>query len=172
MAAAGLDDLANTLAGLSISPSLSSQASSARSAGANGSTLTVIRGGSYNPQASIVELTTLSERRRENFEWSETFPQLFLSQTPHHFLGLHDRGKFITVEKRKLGSSDLRVVEQNAQANLKALKRALELIKDIVVEGGQRGRLSLVCQNGEMKVYERIGQESCLPEEIMERFEY
>jgi hypothetical protein len=133
--------------------------------------LRIRQAGSYVPQSHIIELTTVSMGRREKFDWAEAYPQLFLSQTPHHFLAVHSRGRFNTVEKRNLDSSDLSQVEKTAQTALWKLRQALGVIKDIVVEHGKAGRLSLVCQEGEMKVYERSSDVSCLPEDILKRFE-
>jgi hypothetical protein len=133
--------------------------------------LTVLNGGSYVPQSAIVELTTRSLRRELEFDWKESYPQLFLSQTPHHFLAVHERGRFIRVNKRKLGSPELKeVADIDIEPELKKLRRLLDIIKDLVVKHGQRGRLSLVCQGGELKVYERLGQGSCLPDETMNKF--
>ena len=133
--------------------------------------LRIRQAGSYIPQSQIVEITTVSTWRQAKFDWSEAYPQLFLSQTPHHFLAVHFNGQFNKVEKRKLGSSDLQDVENRAQMSLRKLRQALGTINDIVVEHGKSGRLSLVCQGGEMKVYERRNQVSCLPEAILKGFE-
>jgi hypothetical protein len=133
--------------------------------------LRIRQAGSYVPQSHIIELTTVSVGRRPNFDWSEAYPQLFLSQTPHHFLAVHTRGRFNTIEQRKLGSSDLSQIDKTAQTALWKLRQALGIIKDIVVEHGKTGRISLVCQGGEMKVYERSSDVSCLPEDILKRFE-
>jgi hypothetical protein len=162
----GLDHLASVLSGLSISATNNSPASPS----SKNSPVKVIRGGSYIPQEAVVELTTRTEKR-QIVDWIENFPQLFLSQTPHHFLGIHRSGRFTTVQKRKLNSPDFSAAERTVQPGLKKLRRALEIIKEIVMESGQRGRLSLVCQGGVLKVFERTSQESCLPQEVMERFD-
>jgi hypothetical protein len=49
------------------------------------------------------------------------------------------------------------VKESDAQDSLKKLRRALEAIHEIVVQNGQRGRLSLVYQGTELKVFEQPG---------------
>ncbi|KAJ7890304.1 hypothetical protein B0H13DRAFT_2531260 [Mycena leptocephala] len=95
----------------------------------------------------------------------------FFSQTPHHFLAVHNRGRFSAVNKRKLTSSELRAVEQQIQPDLKKLRAALDLIKEIVVKHGQRGRLTLVYQDGTLQVFERVSSASCLPDEVMAKFE-
>ena len=133
--------------------------------------LCVRRGGVVVDQENIAELTTISMKRRGLFNWSEAYPQLFLSQTPCHFLGVHDRGRFDTIEQRRLGSGDLRSIEQSLQGVLWQLRFLLDIIKELVVEHGRSGRLSLVCQGGELKVYTRSSKDSCLPEDILARFD-
>lgn len=133
--------------------------------------LCIRRGGILVDQDNIAELTTISTKRRGLFNWSETYPQLFLSQTPYHFLGIHDRGRFETIEKRQLGSGVLRSIEQSLQGVLWQLRLLLDVIKELVVKHGKSGRLSLVCQGGELKVYKRSNEDSCLPEDILARFD-
>jgi len=135
--------------------------------------LCIRQAGSYVPQKNIMELTTISKWRLDLFDWSEAYPQLFLSQTPHHYLAVHDRGGFTEVIKRKLGSSDeeMQAATEAAQVSLQQLRQALGTIQNIVVEQWKDGRLSLVFQNGELKVYERVSQASCLPEHILKKFE-
>lgn len=133
--------------------------------------LRVLRGGNLVDQDNVAELTTISARRRGLFNWAETYPQLFLSQTPHHLLGVHDRGRFESIEQRKLGSADLRSIEESLQGVLWQLRLVLDVIKALVVKHGSSGRLSLVCQGGELKVYKRSSEDSCLPEDILARFD-
>jgi hypothetical protein len=161
-----IDDLADSLARINIS-----QRSSATPASKSIHGLTVIDGGTVVPHSSIVELTTRTERREAEFDWNEAYPQLFFSQTPHHFLAVHNRGRFSAVNKRKLTSSELRAVEQQIQPDLKKLRAALDLIKEIVVKHGQRGRLTLVYRDGTLQVFERVSSASCLPDEVMAKFE-
>ncbi|KAF8194433.1 hypothetical protein K438DRAFT_1919159 [Mycena galopus ATCC 62051] len=160
-----IDDLADKLGGINLAPR-SSNTSASSSHG-----LTVINGGAVVPHSSILELTTRTERRAAEFDWNDAYPQLFFSQTPHHFLAVHDRGRFVAVNKRGLASPDLRAVERTMQTSLKKLRAALDLIKEIIVKHGQRGRLTLVCRGGKLEVFERTSNASCLPDEMMARFE-
>lgn len=168
----GVDELADSLASIQISPSstVSTHSNTMRHL-TSSTSLKVIDGGTYIPQSSIIELTTRSEKWLSEFDWKESYPQLFLSQTPHHFVAVHKYGRFHTVSKRKLGSSDFEGVANEAQVGLKRLLRVLKSIKEIVVEGGQRGRLSLVFRDGKLKVFERKSQDSCLPDEVMQEFD-
>lgn len=160
-----MNALTDALAGVSLS------SASNKKVQIDTSGLHIIQAGVHIPQSNIVELTTVSKMRHARFDWSEAYSQLFLSQTPHHFLAVHDRGRFNMVEKRKLGSEDLDDIEETTQIALWKLMQALDTIKNMVVEHGKSGRLSLVCQAGEMKVYERSSQESCLPEDVLKKFE-
>jgi hypothetical protein len=162
-----VDALADTLANVSLSSAPSTKVQTIE----DDYGLRIRQAGSYVPQSNIVELATISTWRRAQYDWSEAYPQLFLSQTPHHFLAVHHKGRFNTVEKRKLGSPALKDAENAAQTRLWQLRQALDIIKDIVVERGKSGRLSLVCQEGEMKVYERSSDMSCLPDDILKKFE-
>ena len=123
-------------------------------------------------QSSIVELSTLSQKRRDVYDWKDLYPQLFLSQTPHHFLALHDRGRFIAIEKRQLGiSTDLVSVANDLQRNMRSLRAALGEIQKLAIEHGERGRISLVCEGGTLQVFRRVSQDGCLLDEFMARFE-
>ncbi|KAJ7659860.1 hypothetical protein B0H17DRAFT_908066, partial [Mycena rosella] len=160
-----VDDLGDILAGIKLAaPSTSAPAAKT----SNG--LTVVDGGATIPHSAIVELTTRSDRRQAEFDWKDAYPQLFFSQTPHHFLAVHTHGRFTAVNKRKLGSPELQAVERKIQPSLKKLRAALDVIKNIVVEHGQRGRLTLVCINGKLQIFERTSSASCLPDEMMAQF--
>lgn len=168
-AGSNVDDLSNLLSGLKVSstPATTTTASSPTS---SQSDIAVIRAGYEVSQSAIMELTTRSERNAVNLDWKESYPQLFLSQTSQHILGVHMRGSFRRVETRRLDSSEMRSVEADCQRTLKQLRAMLKVIQDLVREHGQRGRLSLVCQGGILKVYERESKESSLPDEVMDRF--
>jgi hypothetical protein len=170
-ATTNVDDLIGALANVDLTPKSESTSTPNISKANTVPKLTVLAAGSEVPQSAIVELTTRSVNRAMDYDWKESYPQLYLSQTPHHFLAVHERGRFVRVDKRKLGSSELREVMKDViQPDLKKLRRLLDLIKELVFEHGQRGRLSLVCQGGELKVFERTEQKSCLPDEFMDKF--
>ncbi|KAF7297462.1 hypothetical protein MIND_00979900 [Mycena indigotica] len=184
--ASDLDDLVGRLANMNVSKtpptSLSSQhdyAASLTSTRATASPepvtldngLTVLEGGTHIPHTSLVELTTRTERRAQQMDWPENFPQLFLAQTPNHFVGVHNRGRFASVVKRQLGRGEFAQVEQQVQPSLRILGAVLKEIAALVKAYGERGRLTLVCREGQLRVYERVSMESCLPDEMLERFE-
>ncbi|KAG7444159.1 uncharacterized protein BT62DRAFT_981780 [Guyanagaster necrorhizus] len=161
---ATVDELSNLLSAVNIGPPTTSiiPVTPSRS-------LTVKSGGSYVPQNAIVELTTVSERRRPQFDWYEQYPQLFLSQTSLHFLGIHDRGYFHAVEKNELNalSQQARIV----QPSLKKLVKVLKIIQELVVKNGMTSRLTLIRDGERLKVYERRSEESCLPKRYLVKFE-
>ncbi|KAJ7480636.1 hypothetical protein FB451DRAFT_1238102 [Mycena latifolia] len=161
-----IDDLGDIFAGIKLAAPTAPAPASKTTHG-----LTVLDGGATIPHSSIVELTTRSERREAEFDWNDAYPQLFFSQTPHHFLAVHTRGRFTAVNKRKLGTPELQAVECTLQPSLKKLRAALDVIKALVVKHGQRGRLTLVCRAGNLQVFERVSSASCLPDEVMSRFE-
>ncbi|KAJ6624424.1 hypothetical protein B0H10DRAFT_739122 [Mycena sp. CBHHK59/15] len=164
-----IDDLADSLAGINLSSS-TAQAMAKKTEQIHGMSV-IINGGTTVPHSSLIELTTRSERRESEYDWKDAYPQLFFSQTPHHFLSVHNRGKFSRTNKRKLSSSELQAVERTIQPSLKKLRVALDIIKNIVSKYGERGRLTLVCKDGVLKVFERDSQANCLPDDVIARFE-
>lgn len=160
------DDLSSLLSGLTVTSTSSSPATVLDASG-----LRIQRGGRQVPHEAILELTTRSERNADQFDWGNAYPQLFFSQTPNHYLAVHNSGTFTRIIKHTLDSTELKKIDKNAQGNFKRLRRALQDIQDVVKQHGQRGRLTLVHQNGTVKVYERTDTKSCLPDDIMKRFE-
>lgn len=162
-----VDSLADALGGLNVStrPTPSQNAYSTP-------TIAVIRAGSQIPQSSVVELVTRSQNFVDQFDWAEQYPQLLLSYTPHLFLGVHNRGTFDRVKKHVLGSAELRPVETDPkiQRAFRQLVTILRTIQDLVKSHGQRGRLTLLCQDGLLKVYQRTSNAGCLPEDELVRF--
>ena len=134
--------------------------------------ITVIRAGRQLPQSAIIELNTRSVKSTGGFKWQDQCPPLLLSSITHHFLALHENGTFQRVKKRELSTADSHHVDNSArtQDSFKKLVEALKVIQALVKEHGQRGRLSLVCQDGELKVYESTSEQGCLPESELERF--
>jgi len=160
-----IDSITSSLSSISLSQASPSSPSSAQ--------LIVHEGGSEVPSTAVVELTTRSVNtlKLQGYDWKAAYPQLFFSQTAHHILAVHQRGCFTEIQKRKLSSDELKAVEKEAQSDLKRLRKVLDVIKEIVIVHGKKGRLSLVCVEGEMKIYKRISDESCLPEPAMALFD-
>jgi hypothetical protein len=155
-----VDDLAVLLSGASLT----------NTAGKTIAGLSIVRAGATVPQDNILELTTRSTRNVLNFDWAEALPQLLLSRTPSHILGVHERGTFDELRKSSLGSAALRAAEAQAQSGLQGLRSVLETIQDTLLENAVGKKVSLVCKSGKLKVYERVGK-GLLPEEAMARFD-
>lgn len=134
------------------------------------SRIKILHGGVEIPQDRLVELSTRSERNAGNYNWEDHYPQYLLSQTRHHFLGVHQRGEFLRIDEHTLGDPEMEEIEEAAQAGLRKLKVLLTSIQDMVITHGRGVRLSLISENRELKVYERESQGDCLPVEMMARF--
>jgi hypothetical protein len=161
--AADADDLADLLAATSLKTGSKAVRTTVEG-------LTIVRAGTLVPQADVLELTTRSVRNAPDFDWAEALPQLHLSRTPTHILGVHERGTFEELRITNLGSTSMRSAEAAAQRGLRKLRQVLEVIQDMLLEDAVGKRLTLVCKDGKMKVYERTGK-GLLPEGILARFD-
>lgn len=132
-------------------------------------------------QKDLIELVTRSTRSRENFEWSDVYPQLYLSNTPTLLLGVHDAGTFSRVEKfgtDDVTNEEIRRSKENTQAGMNKVAAVLNAIRDAVLpltdadaSGDRRDRLlSLIYRDGELKLYERKGDKK-LPAELLKAFD-
>ena len=129
--------------------------------------LAVIRAGSRVPQSRLIELKTYCKTGKA---WKNSYPQLFLSQTPHIYYGAHKGGRFSEIKKFTLGEPCLEPIDQNAQAGFKKLKVLLATIQELVRKHGTNGRISLVCKGRELGVYRRKNTDSCLPKRALALF--
>ncbi|KIJ67775.1 hypothetical protein HYDPIDRAFT_107268 [Hydnomerulius pinastri MD-312] len=66
------------------------------------------------PQSNLIEIKTRSYKK--DFNWTDIYPQLFLSQTAYLYVGFHDRGNFSPVEKIQLNSDAMKDHEEQAKA--------------------------------------------------------
>ncbi|KAI0044338.1 hypothetical protein FA95DRAFT_1497226 [Auriscalpium vulgare] len=136
-------------------------------------TLRVIHAGREVPQDAIIELTTRSAYWLSNTRWGEIYPALYLSQTPHFYIGLQKRGTFYDIQKRTLEDKEFAAHKKEVDMSLRKLGEALKTIQKLALAAAEHGRdkrLSLVCVSGELKVYELVSMESCLPEGTRRRF--
>jgi len=162
--------LSGALSGLSIGTSSRPTTTSETQSPLTSTDLKITRAGTQVPQSSLLEMTTRSEISAANFDWGDAFPQLYLSQTPNHYLAVHRTGRFSSIAKRKIGEKDLIAIEANAQRGFKKLRKILGEIQTMVKKRGTTGRISLVCKDGVLKVHERDSKESCLPEDSLALF--
>ncbi|KAL5519749.1 hypothetical protein ACEPAG_1409 [Sanghuangporus baumii] len=134
----------------------------------------IISRGVLVPQSSLIELGTKSARgmELEGIDWQEYFPQLLLSQTPHHHLGVHEKGYFRRIDARALNDSVLSVQQQRQQPAFDKLHILLQKIKELVVAHGEDARLSLVyrVETKKFEVFSRKVSGGVLPDMWLERF--
>ncbi|KAA1472274.1 hypothetical protein DENSPDRAFT_850802 [Dentipellis sp. KUC8613] len=161
-ASSNVDDLTSTLASVSVSQQQSP------TTGASSSSLNIIHAGRQVPQSSVIELTTRSQNYIHLLDWSDVFPQLYLSQTPLFYLGVHQRGEFKEIRKQDMGK-DMDEQREAALETFQRLGKVLEEIQELMVEHADK-KLSLVCEGGVLKVYQRATTRSCLPQDVMERY--
>ncbi|KAI0369423.1 hypothetical protein BV20DRAFT_1036524 [Pilatotrama ljubarskyi] len=138
----------------------------------SGTDITVLRGGIQTPQSSLIEIATRSPKGLATHKWYETYTQLFLSQTSHFYVAVHHNGLFTDLAKYRLASPKFERFERDPrmQRSLRQLVRVLGTIQRLVQEHGQRGRLSLVCRQGRLELFERDGDAGRLPDCELSRF--
>ncbi|TFK74736.1 hypothetical protein BDN72DRAFT_759039 [Pluteus cervinus] len=176
-ASTDVDQLADALAGVRIDPvhRYDQGASTSQTVSKRIQSLTVLRGGSLVPQSSLIELTTRAEHRRDRpdfFDWKEGYPHLYLSQTPYHIIALHQKGTFIEVQKEQVDSNKLIRVHRELEPEFKKLRDLLAVIQKLAIRYGSERGLSLVCEGDELRVYERMDNDACLPSEYLARFNH
>ncbi|TFY64818.1 hypothetical protein EVG20_g5820 [Dentipellis fragilis] len=129
-------------------------------------TLNIIHAGREIPQSSIIEITTRSPRTRR--QRAELAPRLYLSQTPFLYIGMHKDGKSWEMRKKNV-AEDIQMKHKEVET-LQKLGQVLKVIRGIMVENSGK-KLSVICEGETLKIYERIAKKSCLPEEVMKRFD-
>lgn len=134
----------------------------------------IIRAGSSEvPQTHLVEFKTHSIKSDGSgngpMKWQKTYPQLYLSQTPHVHHAFHKNGTFTLVKKFSLGQRELEDIHEDAQVGFKKLRKVLGYIRSLVLKHGT-ARLSLVCVGKTLSVYRIPQGESCLPEDALALF--
>ncbi|KAI0369361.1 hypothetical protein BV20DRAFT_1053195 [Pilatotrama ljubarskyi] len=134
--------------------------------------LTVVRGGTLLAQSSVIELATRSAQYVDLTKIEDTFFQLFLTQTPANLLAIHTRGLFDRVERQELDSPEFVRVQEDplVQRSLKQLVTFLRAIQDMLKKQGNVAKLSLVCEKGKLRVYNRVGDEDHLLAAEFSRF--
>jgi len=127
----------------------------------------IIRAGSSKvPQTHLVEIKT---HNSAYLNWPRTYPQLYLSQTPHVHHAFHKGGTFTSVKKFVLGEGELVDVDKSAQVGFKKLRKLLGCIQSLVLKHGT-ARISLVCVGKTLSVYRIPQGEKCLPEDALALF--
>ena len=128
--------------------------------------------GTLVPQELLIEIkSTTKNNQNSKFIWRETFSKLFLSQTPHIYIGLHKEGKFSKIVKKRLSDPDMVERARKTQVPFRKLQIILEWIKSVVFELGTGKKLSLVYKNRRLALYERKNGRNALPKEWLKMFE-
>ena len=107
----------------------------------------------------------------KRIKWRETYPQVLLAQTPHLFSASHQQGKFHQVQKYHIHDTDMRKVADECQGDIVKLRDTLLLVRDFLLKHRQQGRVSLLCQKGQLNLHRMTDARSCLPDDILKQFE-
>jgi len=193
-----VDDLADALGSISLSSSTA--ASESTSPSSSPTAINILHAGTQVPQDALLEVASRSTFFINQLDWNELYPQLALSQTPGLRLGVHERGKFTELRELQViggadtdadagpGASDsdspgdggdaaswppnLPAQRRETAAQVVRLARVLEDVQELAISRGPgpAGCFSLVCENGQLRVYGRKGARSCLPSDVRARF--
>jgi hypothetical protein len=120
-------------------------------------------------QSSLIELKTRALHRP--LDWTEAYPQLYLSQTAYLYLAKHAKGNFSTVKKISLARDSMKAHARQAEAGMGKLKMVLvEVLKAVRKERNGVG-LSLVSAGGKLMLYKRKeGTGKRVGSEILSKF--
>ena len=132
--------------------------------------VTVERGGKLVAQSETMELK-IRNWGGTAYDWTGTYLQLVLSQTPHLALGWHDRGTFNTIKRKTLQELEQGPLGHAQHKNLYKLGEALRRICEIVRKQGEGKLLSLACEKGALTLRRRTDRpEGALPAEMLQLF--
>lgn len=191
-------DLAAALSNVNIQQSPISSSTSTTSPA-----IDIVHAGTQVPQDALVEMISRSVFYLDQLDWNELYSQLALSQTPILRLGVHERGEFSELREWQLDGpsapvdsrmrrrsgpqmgadvQDLSAQRQETAAQVIRLAKVLEHVQKLAIARGPgpAGSFSLVCEEGELRVYALKKVEdgdgkslvgSCLPPEVVARFE-
>ncbi|KAF8649168.1 hypothetical protein AX16_005966 [Volvariella volvacea WC 439] len=156
---AAVDDLPERLSNVKINASQSAAG------------LKVVKGGALVPQSSILELKTRYKYAKAPIDYGRIYVQMLVSNTPNLYLALHNSGLFDEIRKETLDSPVFQSQHRAMQPALKKFRALLGYIQQQVIQHGQQGRLSLVCQSGVLRLYSRTTDNNFLPDEYMAKFD-
>ncbi|KAI6030369.1 hypothetical protein EDC04DRAFT_81964 [Pisolithus marmoratus] len=105
------------------------------------------------PQSSVIEIKTRAAHRE--LDWTDVYPQLYLSQTPYLYLAKHSRGTFGRVEKVQINSREMAASTREAEVAMVKLEALLSDILRAVRKHGEGVPLSLVYRAGELQLHKR-----------------
>jgi hypothetical protein len=163
------DDLSLAFTGLGITSTDPPTANTANSPPVSGITIIRTTPRTLVPQSSLIEVTTRADNR--SLDWSKTYPQLYLSQTPNVYLAKHTDGTFVSLDKFSLTGDDVRMsLKQKTEAQMGKLKAVVSDILDAV--RNNEGTFCLVYEGGKLALYKRReGTGKIIGSDILSRFE-
>ncbi|KDQ06416.1 hypothetical protein BOTBODRAFT_181611 [Botryobasidium botryosum FD-172 SS1] len=162
----GVDDLLEGLSGITLASSAPTPKTPEST-----SEINIVRAGKLVPQASIMELKSRSTRAV--IDWKGVWPQVFFSATPTTVLGRHERGKFVSVERKSLEEMDSAYAEE-AEAGFGKLIQALREIRAVVLSRGKGPGVAFVFMKdgrGSIEVYEKESEHPGVSPELLARYE-
>ncbi len=121
------------------------------------STLSYIKSPSTNAHPHSILLELKSRSTRNTVDIQDTYPQLFLSQTPNLFIGKHNRGDFITVEKVRLEGDDFRSEGERIAPDLGKLVWILKEMRSIALRVKLKGKgngVAFMCRETDLQAWE------------------
>ena len=163
------DDLASGFSGLGITPVIPLPTGTSTGSGMSGISVIQTTPRTLVAQSSLIELKTRASHRP--LDWTETYPQLYLSQTAYLYLAKHTKGNFGAVEKIKLTGDSMKIYAKQAEVGMAKLKAVLDEVLEVVRKESDGVGLSLVSVGGKLMLYkrkERTGK--ALGDEILTRF--
>lgn len=128
------------------------------------------------PQSHLIELSTIKTSTFPTWNAKERYPQLYFSQVPNLYLARHTEGMITQIDKRNLHTSpEILFYAPTVEPQLKKLRMLLQTIQSEVIirarqSPGMRRSFSLVYLNGQLNLFERVG-ERCLPTEAFAMFD-
>lgn len=123
--------------------------------------------------SSVVGIKT-TNMKNSGLMMARAMPQVFFSQTPHLYVGYHEKGTFERVDKIETATP----LAEWEKENEAALKKLLTLLGSIrkVVEGIEGRRASIIFTHGKegegIKVYKRQdGTEGPVPSDLVAKWD-
>jgi len=168
-ASADIHNLASTFSGLGILPDTPPSAATTKDSVISGISVIQTTPRTLVAQSSLIELKTRALHRP--LDWTEAYPQLYLSQTAYLYLAKHNKGNFSAVEKIKLAGDSMKVYAKQAEAGMGKLKTVLDEVLEAVRNESDGVGLSLVSARGHLILYKRKeGTGKAAGDEILSRF--
>jgi hypothetical protein len=130
----------------------------------------VIHAGASVLGANLIEVNTRSSYNLGHATPIEVLPQLLLSDTGTHILGVHAKGCFKQLRRTRANDPMLKDTEKNVRASFTRLRRALEEIQSFLCGEGRGKMVSFVCVDGVLRAFQRRGEVGMLPRDVTDRF--